>query len=292
MTVRERWHSFWYAPTPALRFDLLRQALLYSLAVYLWVRWQHVDEWLTPAGFHPSAAADPRHSPGVALLSPGLVPWFGVALFASLTAAILGWQRRLATGLVLAGVLYVTAADPIAAFTLNRLYIFSLVVFLVAPAATPSPTGPMMVAWPVRAFQLTLVTHYFASGLCKSLHGDWLHYSDVLWLQIQGLYMTDAAAWLVRTLPAWLFTGQQHLALAFELLAPLLLGIRRLRPLGFVIGLGLHIVVAITMHQLIYFSLQMMCFYIVFLDPEALARWTAWWRRDGRAEIDPAGVTP
>lgn len=47
------------------------------------------------------------------------------------------------------------------------------------------------------------------------------------------------------------------LALGFELLAPVLLGVRRLRPIGIGIGVGLHVVVAITMYQLIYFSLQM-----------------------------------
>ena len=36
-------------------------------------------------------------------------------------------------------------------------------------------------------------------------------------MQVQGVYMTDAAAFLVRTLPGWGWTGLQHLALGFEL---------------------------------------------------------------------------
>jgi len=91
-------------------------------------------------------------------------------------------------------------------------------------------------------------------------------------MQIQGLYMTDAAAWLVRTLPSWAFPVQQHLALGFELLAPVLLGFRRLRPIGIVIGVVLHLIVAITMYQLIYFSLQMIAFYALFLDADTLTR--------------------
>ena len=134
-------------------------------------------------------------------------------------------------------------------------------------------------AWPIRVLQLSLLLHYAASGLCKSMYGDWLKYHDVLWMQIQGLYMTDAAAWMVRNLPAWTFTVQQHMALGFELLAPVLLGVRRLRWLGFLLGIGMHLLVALTMYQLIYFSLQMIAFYAVFLDPAWAQRQLGRFRR-------------
>ena len=206
--------------------------------------------------------------------------------FAALAVALVARTARLrrpALVITLAAVLYVSLVDPISAFTLNRLYIFTLLVLIVAPA------GPTIAAWPMRMLQWTLLTHYFASGLCKSIHGDWLKHQDVLWMQIQGLYMTDTAAWLVRTLPTWAFPLQQHLALGFELLAPVLLGVRRLRPLGFVLGIGLHLVVAVTMYQLIYFSLQMIAFYTLFIDTQALARWR---RLLPGAEPTHAPVTP
>ena len=47
---------------------------------------------------------------------------------------------------------------------------------------------------------------------------------------------------------------------------------RRLRPIGLLHGVGLHVVVAVTMYQLIYFSLQMISFYLVFADPGRLRR--------------------
>ena len=109
-------------------------------------------------------------------------------------------------------------------------------------------------------------------------------------MQIRGLYMTDAAAWMVRTLPTWTFTVQQHIALGFELLAPVLLGVRRLRPLGFLIGVGMHLLVALTMYQLIYFSLQMIAFYAVFIDHGRAQQivtffdhWPPWARRPQRS---------
>jgi hypothetical protein len=94
----------------------------------------------------------------------------------------------------------------------------------------------------------------------------------VLWTQIQGVYMNDFAAWLVRTLPEWAWVGLEQITLWFELLAPLLFTVRRLRPLALVLGIGLHLMVAATMDQLIYFSLQMICFYVLFIPVEWLER--------------------
>ncbi len=267
MNLRARWTDYWYAPTASVRLDAFRQALLYTLAFYMLARFMHASEWLTPIGYHPSPAADARHAPHVPLLPPSLLPAFALALFGGLALAILDRLRRPAIAVLLALVLYVNLADPISSFTLNRLYVFSLLLLLLAP------TGPTIPAWPIRALQLSLLTHYFASALCKAFRGDWLRHDDVLWMQIQGLYMTDAAAWMVRVLPTWTFAAQQHLALGFELLAPVLLGVRRLRPLGFLLGVGMHLLVAVTMEQLIYFSLQMLAFYAVFLDEAALLRW-------------------
>lgn len=275
----ERWDRFWYGEVAAIRLDAFRQALLFTLVFYMLARWMYASEWLTELGFHPSPAADHDDSPQLPLLPPALLPAFGALLFGSMALVIFGWLRRAATWLTLALVFYVGAADPVAEFTLNRLYVFALLVLALSPR--PWLSGQVMVlrAWPLRVLQLSLLVHYLAAGLCKALHGDWLRADDVLWMQIQGLYMTDAAAWLARVLPTWAFTAQQHAALAFELLAPLLIGLRRLRPLGLLIGVCMHLVIAVTMNQLIYFSLQMVAFYVVFLDAATLERWR---RRLGR----------
>lgn len=269
MNLRARWTDYWHAEHPAIRIDAFRQAVLFTLAFYMLQRWMYADEWLTTAGFHPSPAADGGHTPLLPLLPASLLWPFAAVQFGCIALAIFDRLRRPATWVVLASVIYVSLADPISSFTLNRLYIFSLLILV----ATPS--GPTIPAWPVRMLQLTLLTHYLASGLCKSLHGDWLKYHDVLWMQIQGYYMTDAAAWMVRTLPPWTFEVQQHMALGFELLAPVLIGVRRLRWLGMAIGVVMHVLIAVTMYQLIYFSLQMLCLYVVFLDPATLTRWRA-----------------
>ena len=270
MRLVERWNSYWYGPVPAIRLAAFRQAILLMLAIYMLARWMYAAEWLTAAGFHPSRAADRINAPQLPLLPPALLPVLGVGLFGSITLALVGWLRRPATIVALLLVIYVSLVDPISAFTLNRLFMFSLVLLALAPATAPDDTMP---AWPVRILQLTLVLHYATSGVCKSLRGDWLTSDDVLWSQLQNIYMTDAAALFVRVTPTWAMTLLQHTALGFELLAPLLFGLRRLRPFALFIGISMHIMIAVTMYQLFYFSAQMVCFYLLFLDPATLQRW-------------------
>jgi hypothetical protein len=156
---------------------------------------------------------------------------------------------------------------------MNRLYVFCFSVLLVAPASTRGEDGiDRHPAWPVRVLQLTLVLHYFAAGMCKMSPGDWLKANDVLQSQVQGFYMTDLAAWMIRSFPSVAWTAMQHLSLAFELAAPLLFGVRRLRWVGIVWGAALHILVALAMYKLIYFTLQMLCFYLLFIEPSLLHR--------------------
>jgi hypothetical protein len=263
------WQRFWYASIEAAPLELCRQGLAWTMLIY-YVAWaRHASEWLTSAGYHPSAAVDPGNAPGLPLLPESALPFVGVAFFGCLLAYIFGFARRQLGWVLLGASIYTLQVDPIAAFTINRLFVICWLVLALAPA--PDEHGRMR-AWPTRMLQVLVVTQYFASGLCKTINGDWWGGQDILWTQVQGIYMTDLAAWMVRTLPHWAWTLQQELALWFELLAPLLFAVRRLRPLAFVLGLGLHVIVALTMDQLIYFSLQMACFYLVFLPPAWAAK--------------------
>lgn len=263
------WQSFWHGELPAIRLAAFRQAFLWTLLIYFaaWARF--APEWLTTAGYHPSASIDPQNAPGLPLLPSWALPWVGALFFGALLADLFGVARRWTIWIVLLGALYALVVDPIASFTINRLFVIGLTILALAPE--PTREGGQR-AWPVRMLQITLVAQYFASGLCKSIRGDWWTGTDVLWTQVQGIYMNDFAAWLVRTLPYESWWLLERTALWFELLAPLLFVIRRARPLAFVVGIGLHVVVAVTMEQLIYFTLQMITFYVVFVPAEWLDR--------------------
>ena len=259
------WRRFWYAPISPAPFALFRQAFAWTMLIYFIAWARNADEWLTAAGYHPSAAIDPVNTPQLPLLPEAALWIVGVAFFGCLLAYIFGFARRVLAWVLLGASIYALQVDPISAFTINRLFVIGWFVIAIAPEPDPDDG---QIAWPTRCLQLLLVTQYAASGLCKTINGDWWGGEDVLWMQVQGIYMTDAAAWMVRTLPHAVWRVQQEIALWFELLAPILFAWPRLRPIAFVIGLGLHAIVAITMDQLIYFSLQMACFYLLFLPPE------------------------
>lgn len=163
-------------------------------------------------------------------------------------------------------------------------------------------------AWPLRILQATLLIQYGTAGVCKIVSGDWMDFpgqwfvwdglwpdwrggsidfkGDILVGHSVGLYRTEAAAWLIDVLPrqAWVLQGM--LALGFELFAPVLFMVRRLRPLAYLLGVGMHVVIALMMVDLIWFSLQMVTFYILFVDGRRLARFDGWMK--GRARRGPA----
>ncbi len=164
--------------------------------------------------------------------------------------------------------LYFQGVDTLSAFTLNKLYIISYFFYALPVSSETDAQGQIVVsAWPLRVLQSMLLCMYCTAGTCKILHGNWLKQPDVLWTQVQGIYRTELAAWLLRNLPKWSWQIQMNLALSFELLAPLLLGFRKFRMVGILMGIGFHAVIALTMHELIYFSFQMVTVYLLFEDP-------------------------
>jgi hypothetical protein len=69
-----------------------------------------------------------------------------------------------------------------------------------------------------------------------------------------------------------MWSWMQYSALSFEILAPLLFTFKPLRPIGFIWGFSFQMIVALTMRQLIYFSLDLLSFYVLFMDEKNLHR--------------------
>lgn len=276
--------KFVHGPVDATRLVVFRLLLAHSLLIYMLFRWQESAEWLTPAGYHPSGAASGGAQQPVPLLSEAALPYFGVAYFASIAALILGVRPRITIWLVFLGTVYVTVADRLAAFTINKLFVASLALLCLAPPIFSDADGRLRTrsAWALRYLQLTFILQMFGAGVCKVRFGDWVHHHDTLWHQVQLAFMTDLAAWMVRELPMWVWAILQHAALFFELAAPLLFLIKRLRPLGYLLCAGMLVIIAATMYSLIFFSLQLLCFLVLFMDEDRLHRWrTAVLRRLG-----------
>lgn len=261
-------------PTPAIRLESFRWTLTLALLVYTLAWTMHASEWLSPAGYHISPAASRGLQLPVPLLGPVALPVFLVLYIGSMVAILLDLRPRAFSYLVFAGLLYVTAADRLGSFSMNKLALVSYLVLLLAPwpaRTRDQPDSPALLAsaWPLRILQATLLLQYFGAGICK-LRGDWLHSSNILWLQAQDIYMTELSAWMIRELPTWLWAGLQHGALAFELLAPILFGVRRLRPLAFAWGLAMHLGIALMMYRVGFFSFSVVAYYVLFADDERL----------------------
>ncbi len=262
-------------PVPAIRLESFRWMLTFALLIYTLAWSMDASEWLTAAGYHVSPAASQGLQLPVLLLGRVALPVFLVVYIGSMVAILFDLRPRLFSFVVFAGLLYVTTADRLAAFSMNKLALVSWLVLLLAPwpaladADADDQPGQLRSAWPVRVLQATLLLEYLGAGVCK-LRGDWLDSSKVLWLQAQDVYMTDLSAWMVRELPVWLWAGLQHGSLAFELFAPILFCVRRLRPLGFGLGLAMHLGIGLMMYRVGFFSLAMVAYYVLFADERRL----------------------
>lgn len=266
------WVDFMVGDTDALPLRVFE--VLFTTTFLVWMgrclmTWR---EWLTQAGFHLNAAelTGLGYPPPLGLLSDTGVGWLAFGIGAASLAHLFNWGRRWALLGLFASAVYVQGADLMAAFTLNKLYVGIYGILLVTPRfMRDAETGQSCVsALAVRVIQATLILQYFAAGLAKAFIGDWLMFNDVLYTQVQGVYRTDAAAWLLRTLPVWAWTLMQWGSLLFELEAPVLFCWRKLRPVAFVLGMGFHLMIALVMKDLIFFSAQMWSFYALFITAD------------------------
>jgi Vitamin K-dependent gamma-carboxylase len=261
-------------PVDAIRLSAFRFTATIALLIYTLSWALEAREWLTPVGYHLSASASDGLQLPIPLLGPISLVVFMLVYVGSMVAISLGWQARACSLPVFAGLVYVTLADRLSSFSMNKLGVVAWSILLLAP--WPRHGGAVLrSAWPLRILQATLLLQYFGAGVCK-LRGGWLRNPDTLWLQAQDIYMTQLAAWMVRELPMWMWTALQHGALAFELLAPLLLCVRRLRPLGFAWGLAMHLAIGLMMYRVGLFSLSVVAYYLLFVDEQrlhAVRRW-------------------
>jgi len=258
--------------------------ILFTLSFLAWMGNNFLTgrEWLTEEGFHLTKGE---------LLALGypapwpLLPVWGVPLLALAIAGFSGcvlgncWRR---IGLIgcFACALYVQRADFMGAFTLNKLFVAVYCLLALAPGIHRGKSGGrlMVSAAPIRVLQATLILQYLAAGWSKLYPGNWDDYSDILWADAQGVYRTEIAAWMLRNFPKWVWAVMQYTSLGFELGAPLLFTVRRLRPVAFVVGIGFHLMIALLMKDLIFFSFQMWAFYALFVSAEqwrAVGRWGA-----------------
>lgn len=156
----------------------------------------------------------------------------------------------------------------------NKIYLAGFSVLLVAPPAQKDSQARLWLRsrWPVIVLGSTLLIYYFTAGLSKMTTGTWLSHPDTLLSHLNGPYTTELGAFLLRHLPAQTWTGAMYFTIAFELFAPLLFVYRHTRLYAIIIGITFHLGVAALMHGLIFFSLQMITFYTLFISGQRIAQ--------------------
>ncbi len=268
--------NMWFEPTSPARWRLFERAFALTYIIYVadWSQW--ATEWLTNVGFHPTASMiSSVYPPPITPMDPTYLPFFLIIVFAAPTFVIFGIFKRISLFVCCLCTIYIQLVDLNAAFTLTKLYIVFFFLQSIAPSPKwvflPGKEEPVLrvSSWPIRIIQTTLCIQYCTAGTCKMFHGDWLKVSDILYGHSVGLYRNQIATYAIHYLPRPAWVVQSAMALMFEALAPLLFIIRRLRPIGIVVGVGMHIVIAVLMKDLLLFSAQMIAFYVLFL-PE---RW-------------------
>lgn len=242
------------------------QLFIKGMAVAFLAYWLHlgtqVNDWLGSDGFHVVSPASLVFRP-----LPEPMPsclWWMVLL----GTALMFFRRTLPVGCVLAGggFFYATMTDLESAGALNMNFLFGFAVIFWS-SGLPSDPSLTLSAWPVYLIRIYLVVVYFGSGWRKAVFGDWLTNPDALIHCMTGFYATDFTRYLFLILPPLAWTFMQYGVIVFELGAPLLLLAPALRKWGILMGCLLHLGIALLMRDLVYFSLQMLAFYIPFLIP-------------------------
>jgi len=260
--------DFLLAPVPAGRLTPFRICMGLVMVYSFVTLWMNAAEWLTDEGFHlPPAAALPYFAFQFRALPAEFLPVFGVVFFGAMAAFILGWKVQVAAAICLACNIYVYYLDRATVFTINKLFIATLITFLLFK---PDKKTQTICAFPLRALQATLLIMYFGNAVSKAWYGDWLSEPNAMWSFANGRFRSDLTASLLAILPLWVWTFFQYSALVYEAFAPILFSVRRWRLLGVAGGIGLHLGIALLMHRLQFFGLQCVSFYVLFFDEKDL----------------------
>lgn len=275
----ERWLS---EPQHPLRIELLRIAPPLAILGFMASRVAYADEWLGDAGFRvPDLGRDDYRQPMYlpALSSPLAWAVAGALVLSGLAIAA-GFKPRKAALIFFATTVWVALSDRLAAFSVSKMAPMVALVIALSPVGRHlsidawlrrrrgEVTEPLEApAGTIRFVQVLLPTIYSASGIAKC-RGDWLSNSHVLWTHIHDSYQTWFTVLLANALPPFMWTVLQYLTLLFEVFAPLWFAIPRARPIGLVLGVGMHFMIGMMFGPVRYFAMLMSSLLLVAFLPD------------------------
>ncbi len=191
---------------------------------------------------------------------------------------LVGFHARKAAAIMCGWLVFRILFEWHTAFSIDRSSVWVLLVLSLSPCSAVLSVdawrrgegrpwrSALVGGWATRTLQWLLLSWYVLAGLSK-LAGGWslIPGHEILYGHAQGWYENALAFWALHHLPRWVFVVLQQVSLYFEIYAPLLIIPRRFRPIGMLIGIGMHVGVAMLMIKLWLFSAEMICFYLLFL---------------------------
>lgn len=260
--------SVFLAPQPLARLAFLRIGVPLAILGYLSLRMGHAADWLSVEGFSVPFRGQydwrqPFHLPPL----PVWAAWSlcGVLALSGLSLC-LGFGTRFSAGLFGACLLYITLADRLASFTVNKLGVVLIIALFFSPCGkaysldawkVTAEEKPSFVTWGnVRFFQVLLVLMYAMTGVAK-WKGEWLTEPMLLWTHLHGSYQTSTSYLLARHLPMEAWPVLRWVVLGFELLAPLWFLLPWTRLPALLVGLGMHLFIGLMFGPVMWFALLM-----------------------------------
>lgn len=241
-----RWQALWLEEVDPRPLALLR----ILLGAYVLVAFARLAPHVTLA-FSDAGVPTP-HGP-VWVPPPGVAWALYLALLAAALLFALGAWTRIAGPALLALFLHhhlVYLAMGFSAFDQLLAVLLGLVAFAPVDArwALRGRARERVPAWPTRLVLVELVALYWGAAAWKVQMPAWrsgLVVRDAL----RGMWATDAGFWLVqRDLSPATWDALAHGTIAFELLLPVLLLVRRARPVGVALGVAFHAAMALFLH--------------------------------------------
>jgi hypothetical protein len=273
-------------PVPVLRMEIVRIGAPLAILGFMSGRIAHADEWIGDGGFHvPNLGGDWRQP----LYIPALPSWAAWAIAAVMVAAglavCLGVKTRPSALVFAATLVFVALSDRLETYTVTKLSPAIMIAVASSPAGarlgleaywkrrkTGKRPKKLRTMGSLRFVQLFLVVMYSASGIAKA-RGDWLKVPLVLWSHLHDSYQTGLSFALASILPGWTWTVMQGMVLAFELFAPLWLGLARTRPWAMCFALGMHAMIGLMFGPVRWFALLMITLLLAGYLPERPLGW-------------------
>ncbi len=274
-----------FEPQSLVRLEFIRIFIPLAILGFLSSRLIHPSDWLSIEGFQipnlgHSDWRQPFYIPPLPIMGAVgiciLTPFSG--LFTSL-----GLFTKISSGTFSFCLIYLALADRLAAFTVSKLGAVLILALFLTPAGNTFsldallnlkkisfPRESIRITWGnIRFFQILIVVLYMASGIAK-IHGDWLTQNHVLWSHLHDSYQTATSYWIAHFLPYSSWTFLQYLVLIFEIGAPLFFFFPQTRIVALVIGLGMHLFIALAFGPVIWFGILMIFLLMGCFSPQNL----------------------